>query len=213
MAKGGGISGLAVAMATVGGFFVYIGVRNVPVLQGLREILKGQTPTGRPKRTTPLPDELRPSRFAQADDGSIFQDQGNNPLVSGGNAAIADYAKKYIGTPYLWGGHAPGGFDCSGLVTYVLVHHMGMRNLPDASHTHTTRFLAWNGAKTVRREETQPGDLICWFGHIGIAVSATDMVHAPDIGQKVKISKIWWTPAPQVRRVNLAAPGGGSRAI
>ena len=63
MAKGGGISGLAVAMATVGGFFVYIVVRNVPVLQGLREILKGQTPTARPTKTTPLPDELRPSTF------------------------------------------------------------------------------------------------------------------------------------------------------
>lgn len=211
MAKGGGISGLAVAMATAGGFLVYIGVRNVPILQGLREILKGQTPTARPKKVTAIPDTLQPSRFEQADDGSLFTPGGS----ASGIGAIAEAGKKYIGTPYVWGGHAPGGFDCSGLVTWVLVRDIGLTNLPNNNHVITTEFLRWNGAKTITREQCQAGDLVCWFGHIGIAVSATEMVHAPQPGEKVKISKIWWTPAPQVRRVLIhgTTGGGGNRAV
>ena len=47
-----GISGLAVAVAGVGGFLVYAGIKDVPLIDGLREIISGQTPTGRdPKKT------------------------------------------------------------------------------------------------------------------------------------------------------------------
>lgn len=48
-AKGGGISGLAVAVAATGGFLVYAGIKDVPLLDGLREIVSGKTPTGRPQ--------------------------------------------------------------------------------------------------------------------------------------------------------------------
>ncbi len=50
MARGGG-SGLAVAIAAVGGVFVYMGVKDVPLLEGLREFAKGNLPAGRePKK-------------------------------------------------------------------------------------------------------------------------------------------------------------------
>lgn len=201
MARGGGISGLAVFLATVGGFLVYIGIRDVPVQQGLREILKGEIPTSRAKRAATIPDYLEPSAaWKKADDGSIFG------TVEPTNSRIADAVQKYIGVPYVWGGHTPQGFDCSGLVTWVLVRDLGMKNLPSQTHTTTIPFKYWKGARDVPggRPNTRPGDLICWDGHIGIAVSPTEMVHAPMRGQPVQRSKIWWTPAPVVRRVLLS---------
>ncbi len=211
MARGGGISGLAVFLATAGGFLVYVGIRNVPVRQGLREILKGEMPTARAKRGTPIPDYLKPSKFEQADDGSIFL--GDNAMAegTGSGSRIADAAMKYKGIMYVWGGHDPSGFDCSGLVTWVLARDIGLTNLPSQTHTVTGQFLVWRGATDVKggRPNTRAGDLICWPGHIGIAVSPTEMVHAPTFGQPVQVSKIWWTPAPVVRRVNLSGTRGG----
>lgn len=52
MASKGGISGLAVAVAGVGGYLVYAGIRDVPLIEGLREIVGGKTPTGRPQKQT-----------------------------------------------------------------------------------------------------------------------------------------------------------------
>lgn len=52
MASRGGISGLSVAIAAVGGFLVYAGIKDVPLLEGLREIIGGKTPTGREAKKT-----------------------------------------------------------------------------------------------------------------------------------------------------------------
>lgn len=51
MAKGG-ISGLAVSVAAVGGYLVYAGIQDVPLIEGLREIIGGKVPTGRPQKKT-----------------------------------------------------------------------------------------------------------------------------------------------------------------
>lgn len=52
MASKSGISGLAVSVAAVGGFLVYAGIRDVPLIEGLREIISGKTPTGREQKRT-----------------------------------------------------------------------------------------------------------------------------------------------------------------
>lgn len=205
MARGsGGVPGLAVALATVGGFFVYIGLRNVPIVEGLRELVKGKTPTPRPTTPGTIPPELLP------DTGQLAGNGGGGGGAGGGGSgnAIADAARRYIGNPYVWGGAVPTqaggpGMDCSGLVTWVLVHDIGLKNLPSSTHTTTLPFLAWSGASTIARDQCAAGDLVCWTGHIGIATGRDTMIHAPDIGQTVKESTIWNIPAPTIRRVKL----------
>lgn len=188
-----GVSGLGVTMAAAGGFLIFVGIRRVPITQGLREILRGQVPTGTPPVKAEVPAILR-FRDTDAANASLFGVGGGlstqGGTGSGPGAQILASARKYLGTPYVYGGHAPGGFDCSGLVTWVLVQDCGYRNLPSLTHTVTGQFLYWSGATNVGRPDAQAGDLACSGGHIGICIDTKNMVHAPDVGDVVKVGPI-----------------------
>lgn len=95
---------------------------------------------------------------------------------------IVDIAKNYIGVPYVWGGTTPEGFDCSGLVQYVF-REAGIK-LP--------RTSAEQGkvGEYIEKEDLKPGDLVCFPGHIGIYVGEGQFLHAPDVGQKVRINSL-----------------------
>ncbi len=75
MASRGGISGLAVTVAAVGGFLVFAGIKDVPLIDGLREIISGKVPAGRA--------QTRTAQFG-ASDGvsgtSVPSDPGNYSL-------------------------------------------------------------------------------------------------------------------------------------
>lgn len=193
-AKGGGISGVAVALATAGGLLVYMGIQNVPLAEGLRDLLRGKVPTPRPKKATPVPAEFV-AGHANADPNAL--------AAMGGTALgteIAGYARQYLGTPYVWAGHTPAGFDCSGFATWVLHHDVGL-NLPNNTHTVTGQFLTWTGATVIPFNQMAAGDLVVWPAHMGIAVDNQSMIHAPQPGESVKISKVWRVPDPQIMRV------------
>lgn len=193
-----GMSGLAVAMAAVGAYAVYAGINGIPFAEGLRDIVSGKLPAPRAPKVTQV--------SWQAAGGAVAGGAGGAGGATG--SRIADAARKYLGIPYVWAAHDPAsGFDCSGLVTYVLVHDIGLTNLPSNTHTVTGQFLVWSGAQTIPRANCAAGDLIVWPGHMGIATSPTTMIHAPTSGDVVKESKIWWTPEPLVRRVFGSTPG------
>ncbi len=99
-----------------------------------------------------------------------------------------------LGQPYRYGGAAPGGFDCSGLVVYAAAG-AGIE-LPRTAHEQ--RRL---GA-SVSRGHFEPGDLIFMRLahkelHVGIAVDGARFIHAPSSGGRVRIDSIAAAPYAQ----------------
>ncbi len=109
----------------------------------------------------------------------------STPLPSGsGNAAAASVAMRYLGTPYVWGGAAPGGFDCSGLASYAFAQ-IG-KSVP-----HYTGAI-WSAFPQVPSGQLQVGDLVFFhgLGHMGIYLGGDQFVHAPHTGDVVKVSQL-----------------------
>jgi cell wall-associated NlpC family hydrolase len=97
---------------------------------------------------------------------------------------VVAVAKRYLGTPYQWGGSGPGGFDCSGLVAFAY-GQLGI-SLP-----HYTGAL-WNVGRPVSSDRLEPGDLVFFhgLGHVGIYVGHGRFIHSPQTGDVVKISSL-----------------------
>src|SRR3954454_19934632 len=101
-----------------------------------------------------------------------------------GEAAVS-MALKELGTPYVWGGAAPGGFDCSGLVSYAYAQ-AGLGGLP-----HFTGAL-WASGTHISASELAPGDLVFYNGlnHVGMYIGGGNFVEAPHTGDVVKITSM-----------------------
>lgn len=100
---------------------------------------------------------------------------------------IVNEAAKYLGTPYVWGGTTPDGFDCSGLVQYVF-YTLGI----DISRVSQTQF---NEGVPVSKGDLQPGDLVFFESngdvhHVGIYAGNGMMIHAPRTGDVVRFQSI-----------------------
>ena len=111
--------------------------------------------------------------------------QGNAQTNPQGESAVVDSARKYLGTPYVWGGTSPSGFDCSGFVQYVLAE-----NGKSVPRTSQEQFA---GGQAVDKSNLQAGDLVFynWQGgadatHVGIYEGNGKMIHAPHPGDVVK---------------------------
>lgn len=117
--------------------------------------------------------------------------------TSASGQAVLDYAYQFLGTPYVWGGSTPSGFDCSGFTSYVY-KHFGV-NLPRVS-----RDQASAGQK-VAYANLQAGDLV-FFGdgsisHVGIYIGGGNMIHSPRPGKTVEITTMKYHNFITARRI------------
>src|SRR5262245_34674959 len=104
-----GISGIAVSVAAIGGFLVYAGIRNVPMLDGLRELAQGKLPAGRPNNPTPFTSTAAPTSGTSV---PFAGDVGNYNLgaVKPHVRAVANVVGVMFGIKTIYG-WAPGLFD------------------------------------------------------------------------------------------------------
>ena len=116
------------------------------------------------------------------------------------------HARKYLGVPYVWGGKTPKGFDCSGLVCWVL-GELGI-SAPEGSQGQ------WASQVGVRVDpsQMQPGDVIFFDmpsseqpapNHVGIYVGEDRMIVAPSPGKSVEVQTLgayWHSKIVGVKR-------------
>lgn len=118
-------------------------------------------------------------------------------------AAVLEYAAQFLGTPYVYGGSTPSGFDCSGFTSYVFKNTVGsIPRVAQAQFDATTR---------VSMDELLPGDLV-FFGssassisHVGIYVGNNQFIHSPHTGDVVKYDSLTGSYASRFQ--------GGGRVI
>lgn len=100
---------------------------------------------------------------------------------SGSGSSVVDYATQFVGNPYVWGGTSlTNGADCSGFVQSVY-SNFGV-SLP------RTSYEQQNAGTEVSYADAQPGDLICYGGHVAIYMGNGQIVHASNSRDGIKIS-------------------------
>ena len=110
-------------------------------------------------------------------------------------ARMIEEAEKHLGTPYVWGGYAPGGFDCSGFVSWVINHCGNGWDYGRLTAEGIRQVCAY-----VSPEEAKPGDIIFFertydtagASHVGIYVGDGMMIHCGKPVQYTTIHTDYW---------------------
>lgn len=111
--------------------------------------------------------------------GNISSSNTSSSTGSATGAQIVAEAKKYLGTPYVYGGASPSGFDCSGFVYYVLKQF--------GYSPYRTPADQYRMGTYVAKSDLQPGDIVFFAGtyasgisHTGIYVGNGQFIHSPN---------------------------------
>ena len=115
---------------------------------------------------------------------------------SGMGSSVAQYACQFVGNPYVYGGSSlTGGTDCSGFVMSVYAHY-GV-SLPHSSSGDRNMGYAVEGGLAA----AQPGDIICYSGHVGIYIGNGQIVHASTSRTGICIGSATYRQVLAVRRI------------
>ena len=110
-------------------------------------------------------------------------------------SAVASFAQQFVGNPYVYGGTSlTNGADCSGFVMSVYAN-FGV-SLPHSSGADRSVGSAVDGLANA-----QPGDLVCYSGHVAIYIGGGKIVHASSAKTGIKISDAGYRQVLAVRRI------------
>ena len=119
--------------------------------------------------------------------------------VSGGSEmgqAVADYALQFVGNPYVYGGSSlTNGTDCSGFVMSVYAN-FGV-SLPHSSSSDRSQGYGVDGGLA----NAQPGDIICYSGHVALYIGGGQIVHASTSKTGIIVSNADYKQVLAVRRI------------
>lgn len=122
------------------------------------------------------------------DKKNTSNNNSNNSSSNNKGLKVIEIAERYLGTPYVWGGSSPSGFDCSGLCVYVF-KQVGVT-------LSRTTYSQIQGGKAVDKKDLRAGDLVFFniYGsgasHVGIYAKNGKFIHATQPGDVVKYSDI-----------------------
>ncbi len=140
----------------------------------------------------------RLAREAAAQNTNKFVKSTDVPVISGGSemgVAVAQYACQFVGNPYVYGGSSlTNGTDCSGFVMSVYAN-FGV-SLPHSSTADRSQGYAVDGLANA-----QPGDLICYSGHVALYIGNNQIVHASSSKTGIIISNADYKTILAVRRI------------
>lgn len=204
--RGPGISGLGVLVVAVGAYVMYASVRDVPLLDGARDLLAGKVPAPRAKSgdatwiktiadaPASVPASTLPGVGSAAADAAANAAAGSAGGWVTGSAQgdqLVNAARRYLGRPYVWGGTfaGNGGGDCSGLVQRSF-KDVGVSDCPRTSG----QIAVWRKLRKVARTDVAAGDVLWWSGHVALATGNTQMIEALTFGVPVRITGIRGTP-------------------
>lgn len=141
---------------------------------------------------------------ASKSQSSASANTGNNvsaPIVSSGSGsemgnAVIDYALQFVGNPYVYGGSSlTNGTDCSGFVMSVYAN-FGV-SLPHSSSADRSQGTGVEGGL----ENAQPGDIVCYSGHVALYVGNGQIVHASTSKTGIIVSEADYKKVLAVRRI------------